>query len=621
MCNHFLVGFPYDWDHYIEGYYRMRATCNPIKFSSHDRIPVDSTYSTEKTLPVHLEEFSFGRVQKILRSAGNKVTDSFIALQKIVSNRMDPEVQKFVSLPVGEHGKHADKNNGIMVGSVPSFMTYTEGPATCHNQVAFSSLNGNNAYPLTMSTQDTIGMQKKPSVINLHEMKIDNHLVPILNPEENIHMQDSLYLNEDAEGHNNSNGYVNILSNASSKSLKVSNLNHGEKVPDNGAELLPCSSKSALETIGSSDCLFSPTDLKGIYFASLKHSVHSDVLESQRAKVNKEDNVRTGNVEGELGCIDFSKMPKVRCTGNAEKSTRDEINELCHSISEKIKSCSIPFTSPAAQKSYLIDNDLARGFEVDVCSEKEPFVESTEKQVRQKDLNQMQNQDCNKFIAQKHHKPCLAATGPLGVDDLGESTSLKEKLSTIQGSKYLTLDGICTRSGRILSSPTVFPQLSGSKVKTTSFNQMKVQRVLKKNKIATNSMDTSNYKSDICKEEKLASTYEDHGSMCKPALDLENTSEICNFDSFKEELNANHVKYSQNLTSLPSDDMINELKDKTGFAICHIGMENSSQENGVNSTNMTNNQDVSVQFCAIQQTFSLLHFSKLLGNISNLGPN
>ncbi|XP_074585199.1 uncharacterized protein LOC141840983 isoform X1 [Curcuma longa] len=629
MCNHFLVGFPYDWDHYIEGYYRMRATCNPMKLSSHDRIPVDSTYSAGKTSPVHLEEFSFGRVRKFLSSAGNKVTDSFIALQKIVSNRMDPEMQKFVSLPVDELSKRVDKNDGTMVGSVPSFKTYAEGPSTCHKQVAFSSLNENNAFPLTMSTQDTIGMQKKPSVINLHEMKIDNHLVPILNLEENIRTQDSLYLNEDAEGHNNSTGNVNILSNPLSKSLEFSNLNHSEKMPDSIAEILPCSSKSALETISSSDCLFSPTDLKGenvtsmkgLKFSSLKNSVHSDILESQRAKAYKEDNVRTGNVKGELGCIDFSKMPKDLCTRNAEKSTRDEINELCRSISEKIKSCSIPFVSPVAQKSSLIDNDLARGFDVDICSEKEPFVESTEKQERQEDLNQMQNQDCTKFTAQKHYKHCFAATGPLAVDGIGgESTSLKENLSTIQGPKYQILDGICTRSGRILSSPTVFPQLSGSKVKTVSSYNMKVKRVLKKSKVATTSMDTPNYKSDISKEEKLAFTYEDRGSMCKPALDLAITSEICNFDSFKEKLNASHVKYSQNLSSLPSDDMINELKEKTGFAIGHVGMENSRQENrspfmkcavslditakvssskdkstelfSVNLTNTTNNQDV-----------------------------
>ncbi|XP_042377895.1 uncharacterized protein LOC121970935 [Zingiber officinale] len=777
MCNHFLVGFPYDWDHYIGGYYRTRATCNPVKLSSHNQIPVDSTYSAGKTLPVHLEEFSFGRVRNFLSSAGNKVTDSFIALQKIVSSRMDPEMQKFVSSPVDELSKHVDKNDGtmvgsdpsfkmyakgtatchkqvafsslnennafpltmstratsgmqkkpsvinlhemktdnhlvpilnleenirtqdsvylnedpeghtnstgnanilsnpssksleisnlshsekipdsvaeilpcssksaletisssdclfspmdlkdenvtsmkgihfaslknsvhseiveskkakayqednendgIMVGSVPSFKTFAEGTTNCHKQVAFSSLNENNAFPLTMSTQDTSDMQNKPSVINLHEMKIDNHLVPILNLEENIHTKDSVYLNEDAEGYNNS-GNVNILSNPSSKSLDFSNLNHSEKMPDSVAAILPCSSKSALETIGSSDCLFSPMDLKdenvtsikGINFASLKNSVHSDILESKKAKTYKEDNVRRGNVKGELGCIAFSKMLNKLCSGNAEKSTRDEINELCRSISEKIKSCSIPSGSPAPQKSYLIDNDLARGFVVDICSEKEPFVESTEKQERQEDLNQMHNQDCTKLIAPEHYKHCFASTESLDVDDLGgESTSLKENLSTIQGPEYLILDGICTRSGRVLSSPTVFSLLSGTKVKTVSSYKMKVKRVLKKKNVATSSMDTPNYKSDISKEEKLASTYEDRGSMHKPPLDLANTSEICNFDSFKEKLNASRVKYSQNLSSLPSDDMINELKVKTGFAIGHVGMENSSQEN------------------------------------------
>ncbi|XP_064969544.1 uncharacterized protein LOC135585704 isoform X1 [Musa acuminata AAA Group] len=605
VCNHFLIGFPYNWDHYADEYSNKRSTStSPGKLSSLDEAFKDSTNRTASTFPVLLDEFPICRVLNFLTSGGDNLTTNVSDhLKNLSMSAAESEMQKSSSYLMEGLGKHnMDNNDGNIVGSASSVEHHAE-VLTCSKEEEYSrkNLNEGGGYRITVSKQELVDMRKKAASNNSRKMETCSNLFSFISVNNNStnHLQVSVDQKLDAEGRNNpvEEGRSSI---SNSPLLQdVSHLDYSEKLGDDTAGRLCHSDKSI---INDTDGLPIPTNLdnKDAYSPHVKIDVKlkiSDVIGTLKAGTWQEGSVGTRYVEGELNGFDHSKISKHCSTSNEGESSSDEINGMCLNTLEKIKNCNIPSVeNPTTQMCSTVDIGLTGDSEMDMCCQKEPLVKVIEEKEIKKDSIQKQNQDCTECIGEKDfvHFSASAEMMPLAEDKLtGKTTSTgtEEQSSAVKGHNYPYVSGTCKRGGVTLGIPASVSRSEGLKGKSVFSSKMKVKRVSKNYEVASTKLETGETKPNhLNSEEKgFKHTSEYHASVKgdnkdastgSPAQDPTDVSQICTFDSFKQEVGADPLKCRLQSSLLSSHAATKELEKQNGLAVDHIAMENNSHSNG-----------------------------------------
>ncbi|URE08930.1 hypothetical protein MUK42_35300 [Musa troglodytarum] len=639
VCNHFLIGFPYNWDHYADEYSNKRSTStSPGKLSSLDEASKDST----STFPVLLDEFPICRVLNFLTSGGDNLTTNFSDRLKnlSMSASAESEMQESSSYLMEDLGKHnMDNNDGNIVGSASSVEHHAE-VLTCSKEVEYSrkNLNEDDGYRITASKQEMVDMRKKASSNNSRKMETCSNLFSFISVNNNStnHLQVSVDRKLDPDGCNNSveEGRSSI---SNSPLLDVSHLDYSEKLGDDAAGRLCHSDKSI---INDTDGLPIPTNLdnKDACSPHVKNDVKlkiSDVIGTLKARTWQEGSVGTRYVEGELNGFDHSKISEHCSTSKEGESSSGEISGMCLDTLEKIKNCNIPSVeNPTTQMCSTVDIELTGDSEMDMCCQKEPLVKVIEEQERKTDSIQKQNQDCTECIGQKDFTlfSASAEIRPLAEDKLtGKTTSTgtEEQLSTVKGHNHPCVTGSCTRGGVTLGVPASVSRSEGSKGKSVFSSKMKVKRVSKNYEVASTKLETGVNKPDHlnCEEKGFKHTSEDHASVKgdikdastgSPAQDPTVVSQNCTFDSFKQELGADPLKCRLQPSLLSSHAATKEL-EKQNDEHAVVAMEINSQSNGSPrySTNYAVQSDIPVMNYSSEDKSLEMIYKTLMDKMNN----